>query len=318
MPAAFSSAGFRRHWWLFSAHLETAAALAEKETLPYQSRIAATPDRDEVRVNWLAGKPGMPLLVIFHGLEGCAQSRSVRALAKPFWARGWHVAAPHFRSCGHPNLLPRAYHAADGADARWFIEYFRAMFGAPPTFAAGVSLGGCALIQCLDGEDAPPVRAAAAVSVPLNLPAAARRISRGLSHFLYGRHFIKLLRAKLAKKTERYPALCDAQEFRGIRTVADFDRVYTAPVHGFIGAEDYWQNGSAEKALRRMKTPLLCINAQNDPLAPPDISPDDASENVAFCRPKHGGHGAFFGAPADWLGDTVHDFFAAQLKADAP
>ncbi|MGI9297298.1 MAG: YheT family hydrolase [Gammaproteobacteria bacterium] len=312
MPAAADS--FRRPWWLCSAHAETVAALYDRGTLPYQNDVAKTPDGDEVLLSRLPGRPGKPLLVVFHGLEGCAQSRTVRAAAAFFAARHWTVAAPHFRSCGRMNILPRAYHAADGADVRWFMEYFRAENPGAPMFAAGVSLGGNALIRGLAGENAPPVRAAATISAPLNLPAAARRLSRGVSHLIYGRHFVKLLRDKVRQKQKRYPAVADEKQLRAVRNIGDFDRVYTAPVHGFANAEEYWREGSAETALLQMKTPLLCINAQNDPLVPANSLPQTASDKVVFCRPKHGGHGAFFGAPRDWLGQTLYDFFAAAEK----
>ena len=308
--AAFSPARFRRDWRLFSGHLETIAALAEKDEITYENSVVNTPDQDEVLMCWIPGLPKKPVIVIFHGLEGCAQSHTVRAIAAYFAAQKWTVAAPHFRSCGHMNLLPRAYHAADSADIKWMIDFFASAFGRRDIYAAGVSLGGNALIKCLDGEQT-PVRAAAAISAPLNLPAAAKRLSGGLSHLLYGRHFVKLLRKKIIQKSVRYPALCGKEKLRQIRTIGDFDRLYTAPAHGFAGAEEYWRAGSAEDALLRMKMPLLCINAQNDPFIPAKMLPQKASKNVVFCRPKHGGHGSFIGAPSNWLGETLHQFFTA-------
>lgn len=301
---------------MLSGHAETVAAFWERGTLPYREDVAKTPDGDEVLLHFLPGRPQKPLLIVFHGLEGCSQSRAVRAVAKFFSQREWTVAAPHFRSCGRMNLLPRAYHAADGEDCRWLAEYFRATHPDSPLFAAGVSLGGNALIHSLNLQNAPPLRAAATISAPLNLPAAAQRLSGGATHWIYGRHFVKLLRAKVREKRARYPALADDKMLKRTRTIADFDRMYTAPVHGFASAEEYWRKGSAETALREMQTPLLCINAQNDPLVPAHSLPQAASDKVAFCRPPHGGHGAFFGAPQNWLGQTIYDFFKTAGGAE--
>ena len=309
-PAPINFTPFRRRWWMISKHVETIAALYEKDTLPYHDEVVLTPDKDEVMMSWLLGKDDKPLLVIFHGLEGCAQSHTVRTIAKFFHNLGWTVAVPHFRSCGHRNLFPRAYHAADDADVRWMVEYLSALFVRPKTFAVGVSLGGNALIQYLATSNNISLQAAATISAPLNLPDAARRLSGGITHLLYGRHFVKLLRAKLRQKLTQYPALCTAKMLNNIRTIGDFDRVYTAPAHGFAGAEEYWQKGAAIKSLFAIKTPLLCINAKNDPLVAESSLPRKGSSHVMLFRPKHGGHGAFIGTP-NWLGDTLQQFFVA-------
>ena len=306
-----NAAEFRRPWWMLSGHVETIAAMRDDDELPYQSEVIQTRDKDELLINWIVGKPDRPLLIIFHGLEGCAQSHTVRTIAKYFMERQWSVAAPHFRSCGHMNLLPRAYHAADGAETRWLMEYFCATFRRPRYFAAGVSLGGNAMIHGLDAATV-PVEAAATISAPLDLTAAAHSFDGGLNHWLYGRHFVKLLRAKVQRKAARYPAICDAQKLRKVRTIGDFDRLYTAPVHGFADAEEYWRKGSTTAALLRMQTRLLCINAGNDPMVPAASLPHTASPQVSFCRPQHGGHGAFYGNPTDWLGQTVHNFFTGR------
>ena len=302
------AAPFRRPWWMLSGHLETIASLFDRGRIDYHRRMVNTPDGDEILLDYLPGRQDMPLLALFHGLEGCSQSRVMRLLAAYFAAAGWTVAVPHFRSCGHMNLLPRAYHAADGAEVRWMLEYCRTKFERRQTFAAGVSLGGNALIQCLDG-DADLVQAAAAISAPLNLTAAAHHLNRGITHYLYGRHFVKLLRAKVLAKSARYPFICDIKKLRRIRTIGQFDEIYTAPLHGFDDAEDYWRRGSVVAALRCMKTPLLCLNAKNDPLVPAQTLPSTGSPKVEFCRPRHGGHGGFWGSPPNWLGATVEDFF---------
>lgn len=305
----------RRPWWMVSGHLETVSALSRANAPEFESQVTQTTDHDEVLMSWIRGKHGKPLLVLFHGLEGCAQSRAVASLARFFSNLGWTVAVPHFRSCGHMNTLPRAYHAADGEDPKWFLEYFHAGNNKrAPLFAAGISLGGNALIHCLAAGKHPPLIAAATISAPLNLPDAARNMSSGLTHLIYGRHFVRLLRDKVRHKTQRYPALATKAQLRKVRTIADFDKLYTAPVHGFKSAEHYWQTGSAETALQKIQTPLLCVNAQSDPLVPHNTLPNSASDKVKFCRPQHGGHGAFFGSPHDWLGNTLLNFFNQHMN----
>ena len=303
----FVARRFRRRWWMVSRHAETLAALAEKTQLPYQNDVVKTTDGDDILLSWLEGDKNKPLLTLFHGLEGCAQSHTVRTIAKYFHSLKWTVAVPHFRSCGRMNRLPRAYHAADGNEVEWMLKYCNAAFPHTLSFAAGVSLGGNALIHGIR-KDA-NLSAAAVVSAPLNLPDAAKQLSSGITHAIYGKYFVRLLTQKIRDKMKHYPALLNEKTINKIHTIRDFDAAYTAPIHGFKNENDYWMKGSAVNALKNINIPLICINALNDPLVPKNTLPDTANKNVVFCRPKYGGHGAFIGSPKNWLGITIGEFF---------
>ena len=318
-PPNSADSAFRRAPWLFSRHLETVAAACSREPrVQYQREIITLPDSDEVALDYILGQAGRPVVVLFHGLEGCSQSRTLRVFARGFAQMGWSVAAPHFRSCGgHMNKFPRAYHAGDEQDVKRLITYCRNAFvHANPLFALGVSLGANALVKHLaNPRDNPVPRAAVAVSVPHNLALSADALDKSpLNRALYARHFLKTLRRKVAVKRQKFPALCDPKKLRHIRRIADFDQLYTAPVHGFASADDYWEKSSCGPALRNVLIPLLCINALNDPLVPRQtlIQPESAP-NVVFRRPKHGGHGGFIGNPPDWLFRQARDFFVSRL-----
>lgn len=307
----------RRPWWMISKHLETIYCLWDERgraALECEREVVATADGDRVLMEWKMGAADKPMVVVFHGLEGCARTRAVSLVAHYFAGLGWTVAIPYFRSCGTMNLLPRAYHAADGEDPQWMMQYLCARFGKRECYAVGISLGGNALIHALDAGRS-PVRAAAAVSAPLNLPAAAANINRGMAHAIYGRYFVKKLCRKIEEKCRQFPAICTPDGLRRIRTIGDFDNAYTAPVHGFNNADEYWRQGSTFGALERMATPLLCINARNDPMVPVVSLPQSGSQAVSFIRPRHGGHGGFFGRPKQWLGETIHHFFDLAAKA---
>lgn len=300
---------FRRSRWLPSAHLETiAAALRRYPQAPYAREIIQTREKDEVALDYIAGRADRPLLVLLHGLEGCSQSYTLRALAHGFRRLEWTVAVPHFRGCGgHRNRLPRAYHAADGGEVEWMLSYCRAYFPGSAVFAAGISLGGSALIHCLAGGGF--ASAAATISTPFNLTACVKRLDSGFNRRVYARHFLKTLRPKIVDKARRFPSICDLKKLKAIRTIGEFDALYTAPVHGFADAAAYWRQASTADLLKKVASPLLCINALNDPLIPADTLPAAAGAAVRFCRPRHGGHGAFIGTPRDWLFQTVHSFF---------
>ena len=310
---------FRRSRWLPHRHLETALPHTAHRSIPlaYQREIAETPDSDIIAMDCILGDAGRDAVILFHGLEGDSQSRSVRAFAEHFASLGWSVAAPNFRTCGGMmNRLPRAYHAADDAEIAWLARYAKSVFvHARHLFAVGVSLGGAALMKRLiEHPDQTEIRAAATLCSPFDLMRCGREIDRrmNLNRAIYAAHFLRTLKAKVREKARRFPFIADLRRLKKARTLREFDSVYTAPMHGFADVDDYWRCASVRWDLQKIKTPLLCINALNDPLIPPDSLPtaDESPPSVCFLRTKHGGHAGFVGAPKNWLPLRVAQFFS--------
>ena len=306
---------FQRFWWLPSAHAETAASvLNQRPCVRYDRQIINTKDNDEIALDYMAGNPDNPLIVIFHGLEGCSYSRIIRLLAAGFYAQGWTVAVPHFRSCGgHMNRLPRAYHAADIDDIAWMLNYCQANFPHSAMMAAGVSLGGTALLNYLAKTPNNPPVAAVTISSPFDLTGCVRVMDGWLYRWIYSRYFLKSLRRKIIKKSLHYPEICNLKALKKVKTIGAFDKLYTAPVHGFDSAESYWRSASiTESKLMKVTMPLLCINALNDPLIPQNTLSQQSFNHTVFCRPKHGGHGGFWGSPENWLFNTTCQFLLSH------
>jgi len=75
-----------------------------------------------------------------------------------------------------------------------------------------------------------------------------------------------------------------------------FDELFTAPIHGFQGAEDYYKKCSSKFFLNTIQTPTLVVNADNDPFLPEEcLDPGlfERATQVTFERPRHGGHCGF-------------------------
>jgi predicted alpha/beta-fold hydrolase len=313
----FSSAAaddFRRAPWLFNRHLETILPALSRGRILYKRELAQTPDGDVVAFDFLYGRKNAPAAVIFHGLEGDSQSFSVRALAGFFHQHlGWSVAAANFRTCGGvDNRRPRAYHAGDVDEIDWMCRYVRERFSAsrpPRVFAIGVSLGGNALAKWLgENPSQDAIDAAAVICAPLNLAAAAAAIDRGANRLLYAAYFLRTLKAKARAKIARFSLpICPAQLGRAA-TLREFDSLVTAPLHGFRDADDYWRQASAGFVIGRIKTPLLCVNAANDPLVPAASLPVRGGSGVVFCRPRFGGHAGFVGIPRGWAAARIAGF----------
>ena len=100
-------------WWLPGGHLQTIyAALRPPPRIALERERWQTPDGDFIDVDFAGDRAAARRLVLFHGLEGSADSHYARAIAAHFAARGWWVAIAHFRGCsGAPTPTARAPHA---------------------------------------------------------------------------------------------------------------------------------------------------------------------------------------------------------------
>ncbi|MEM5434931.1 hydrolase [Paraburkholderia diazotrophica] len=317
---------YRAPLWLPNNHIQTIvpALFGRRPVVEYRRERWDTPDGDFIDLDWLASdpltsyraRPGTPLFVLFHGLEGSSDSHYARTLMAAACARGWLGVVPHFRSCsGSMNLLPRFYHLADSNEVDWVLRRLRDMH-AGPIVAAGVSLGGNVLLRWLGErrEDASIIAAAAAISAPLDVHAGGRALSQGLG-MIYTRSFLKTLKQKAQQKLAQYPGLFDLDDVRASRTMYEFDDVVTAPLHGFRNADDYWTRASTRPLLPEITVPTLVLNARNDPFLPGAALPSrsEVSSAVQLDQPEHGGHVGFMTGPfpgrIDWLSRRVFGYF---------
>ena len=259
-----------------------------------------TPDGDFIDVDWLRDPfaPEVPLLVLFHGLEGSSSSHYAQAFAHLARQRGWRFAVPHFRGCsGELNLAPRAYHSGDFEEVGWVLERFRAVHRGP-LLVVGVSLGGNAMLRWAEEAGGTATRiahAVAAVSSPIDLAAGGAAIGRGSNGLLHTRMFLRTMKPKALAKLAQHPGLFDRDTLLAARDLYEFDNVFTAPLHGFRDTDDYWLRGSAKPRLADIRVPALVLNARNDPFVPAASlpAPDQVGRHVTLWQPAHGGHVGF-------------------------
>ncbi|HEX2012520.1 MAG TPA: alpha/beta fold hydrolase [Roseateles sp.] len=320
---------YQAPWWLPGGHAQTiwpALCARRYDGAPpdFRRERWTTPDGDFIDVDRLVtpSVPGQPLLVLFHGLEGSSASQYVQAFAGVARARGWAFALPHFRGCsGELNLAPRAYHSGDYEEVGWMLERLKA--GHPgPLVAAGVSLGGNALLRWAEeaGESAAvTARAVCSICSPVDLAAAGHAIGRGFNRLVYTRMFLRTMVPKALHKLQQYPGLFNGERLAQAHDLYEFDNLFTAPLHGFRDTEDYWERASAKPHLARIRIPTLVLNALNDPFVPAHClpRPGEAGSFVTLWQPAQGGHVGFphGGPPArvtsmptqvsDWLAQAL-------------
>jgi len=304
---------YRAPWWLPGGNAQTIwpALWARRHFGPaprWQRERWDTPDGDFIDVDRAqhTSHPQAPLLVLFHGLEGSSASQYAVAFADVAAERGLAFAVPHFRGCsGELNRGPRAYHSGDFEEIDWILRRFAAADPQRPLIAAGVSLGGNALLRWageMGDTAARTVRAVAAICSPLDLAAGGHAIGRGFNRLVYTRMFLNTMRPKALRKLAQHPGLFDGDAMRAARDLYAFDNLFTAPLHGFRNTDDYWRRASAKPHLARIRVPALALNALNDPFVPAASLPraGEVGPRVTLWQPAQGGHVGFPSSSGPW------------------
>ena len=315
---------YRAPGWLPGGQAQTLWPLLIKpHPIPLRRERWETPDADFVDVDFLDGPTDAPLLVLFHGLEGSARSHYAISTALACKNAGWRLALPHFRGCsGELNRQPRAYHSGDSQEIDWILRRLHAANGHRKLHAAGVSLGGNALLKWT-GEQASSaaelVTGIAALCAPLDLAACGHHLAQGFNR-IYTQHFLNSLKAVSAKRLRQFPGLFDESRMRRAINLYQFDDAVTAPLHGFDGADDYWRRASAMPWLQSIAVPTLTVNPKNDPFFPSRHLPTgaDVSLSVRLEHPENGGHVGFvtgdFPGNLDWLPQRLLHFFLYETS----
>jgi predicted alpha/beta-fold hydrolase len=205
------------------------------------------------------------------------------------------------------NRTPRFYHSGETTDLAFALDRLVTEFPTSRFLIAGVSLGGNVLLKFLGerGTAVPgQVAGAAAVSVPYDLAKSSRFISRGFSR-VYEAHFLRSLVRKAALKRQAFPDRVPEPAPRRCRTLYGFDDAFTAPLHGFAGADDYYRRSSAIRWLATIAVPTLLLSAVDDPFLPAEVLDDVRS--IASANPAlhvefvpRGGHVGFVGGRVPW------------------
>ena len=126
-------------------------------------------------------------------------------------------------------------------------------------------------------------------------------------------YFLRSLRLKIAGKHELFPHRVNIDGLERIRTFKEFDDRYTAPLHGFASAEDYWRQSGCLRLLHHIDVPCLLINATDDPFLSPGCYPSRIAESnkaITLEMPSWGGHVGFVtpGRPFYWSEKRAADF----------
>lgn len=279
--------------------------------------------------HWHRERARHPLLIALHGLEGSSSAHYMQGLADKAFASGFNVVRLNQRTCGGTErLAPGLYHSGLTHDADFVLREVVERDGIAQVVVAGYSLGGNLALKLAGdyGAAAPPqLRGICAVSPVIELEACVQALERR-RNFVYQWNFVRGLKARMRRKAVCFPGRFPLDRLPAIRTVREFDAVYTAPHFGFASAEDYYQRASAMRVADRVAVPALVITAEDDPFVPAAPFREPAlsgNPNVHVLITRHGGHCGFLerasnGSDGYWAERTVVDFAVRVTEVPSP
>lgn len=316
---------FRPAFALGNAHAQTLTGglLPARLHAPVTRERWELPDGDFADVDWAEPSSPAGWALILPGLVGDLSSPYATRLFNRLYRAGLRTGLLNYRGLsGFPNRVAKAYHAGFTQDLDLLSRRLRQRHG--PGIVIGYSMGGNLLLKWLgEVKSDAPICAAAAVSAPFLLAAAADNLGIGPARY-YGRYLTGQMIERIRRKFRVTPP-ASMPPLRAIRSLRDFDEYITAPLHGFANAEDYYQRNSCLDSLHRIEVPTLIVNAVDDPLVPRATLPgaEALSPQVTLELSRRGGHIGFvgrgrFGLPRFWIEDRLIDFFAGYASLSAP
>ncbi|WP_282135644.1 YheT family hydrolase [Seonamhaeicola maritimus] len=256
-------------------------------------------DGDFLDLDWSYSKAKTnKLIVLLHGLEGDAQRPYMIGAAKLFNKNGIDALSVNFRGCsGDDNLKYRSYHSGATEDLEDIIQHIISVKNYSEIYFHGISLGANMILKYLGERDNVPseIKAAVAVSVPCDLNGSSMQLHK-VGNRPYSIWFLFYLKNRLKAKIEKFPGSLSQEQLKSIKTLKDFDNIYTAKAHGYRDALDYYKQCSSLQFIPNIKIPTLIINALNDSFLSPECYPVKEAKNqpnIFLEMPNHGGHVAF-------------------------
>lgn len=291
---------YRPPRFLSNPHVQTVfpSLFRKVQGVTYDRERLDTPDGDFIDLDWSRVR-SRRVAIVLHGLEGNSQRAYVLGMVRALNRGGWDAVALNFRGCsGEINRTVRFYHSGDTEDLEQVLDSVASRGTYAEVALVGFSLGGNVVLKYLGergGDHHPLLRRAAVFSVPCDLTSGARKIGSPANK-VYMRRFLKMLGEKIRAKAAIMPELISDRGFEEIKNFQQFDDRYTAPLHGFTSAEDYWRRASSKPVLGEISVPTLLVDSADDPFLAAECYPRiEAGHNpMLFLEIPHaGGHVGF-------------------------
>jgi len=312
---------YRAPFGFWNGHVQTIAPRLFRALPPirYRRERIETDDGDFLDLDWWA-EGRERLAILSYGMEGTAQSDYVLGMAAALRAADWDVLVWNYRGCGgEPNRKVHFYHGGLIGDLHAVVAHALREGRYAAAALVGFSLGGNLILNYMGhrGRDVPPeIKRAVALSAPVDVEDCARALHR-FGGGIYVRRFLRFFHDKIRAKMKAQPGRITDENFAQIRSLEDYDTVYTVPHFGMGTPQNFYKFVSSRYVLPHVRVPTLILNAKNDPFMGPDCYPVDAAQsnpNLTLEIPATGGHLGFITSPwrgANWSEKRTVSFLNA-------
>lgn len=251
-------------------------------------------------------------IILVHGLEGSSAAGYARSMSYAALEAGYATHRFNMRSCGGTeNFATSNYHSGQTGDLLHVVKERREKSGLP-IYLIGFSLGGNVVLKLtgeLGDEAHSLLTAVCAVSTPIDLKACALALGKP-ENIIYERRFLARLRERIRLRHQQAPERYSLEPLKSVRSIYDFDNLYTGPLFGFGTADNYYATQSSNKFIDKIRIPALVVQAKDDPLIPFQVYDHPAFRENPFLTlvaVEHGGHLGFIARnrPRFWLDGLV-------------
>tara|TARA_R110002126_G_scaffold289578_3_gene444822 strand:- start:21984 stop:22964 length:981 start_codon:yes stop_codon:yes gene_type:complete len=297
-----------------------------KDVATYTRKRITTWDNDFLDLDFsFVGSETLVLLI--HGLEGSSESKYMASNTNHLNSLGIDTVCFNLRGCsGEDNLLLATYHSGKTEDVDFVINHLLKNYNYKNIVIVGFSLGGNLTLKYLgeQGDNLSPIiKGGIASSVPVDIGTAELEMDK-LKNKLYMEMFFKTMKNKVLEKSHKFPEYkLDKDKLFKATKFKHLEHLYTAPVFGFDGPEDYWKKASSKPYLSQIKRPTLLINAKDDTFLSTECYPYDEAEDSEFFffeETKYGGHVGFMTSfkPDEnrWLEYRIARFIKENIQID--
>lgn len=280
----------------------------------YKRSRLTTKDHDFIDID-IASVNSNKLLILSHGLEGSSESPYVKGMARHFNMLGVDALAWNMRSCsGEMNKAERFYHGGDSEELDSIVKYALSLGKYNEIYLMGFSLGANLTAKYLGDMGRSlhsSIKKAVIYSAPCDLKSSAEVLARPVQK-IYLNDFMTTMKKKLIEKDSLIGfTSIDISKIPDVKSFFEFDTLFTAPLHNFKDAFDYYAKASCKPVLHNISIPLLIINAKNDPFLADECYPikeATKNKNITLEIPNSGGHVGF-------VSFNENQFYWSEMRA---
>lgn len=247
---------------------------------------------------------GAPVVILFHGLTGGSDDRTMHYVTQAINRLGYHVVIPVRRGCGDDRELtkPKFYAYGGLEDTEFVVSYIAQKVAGRLLLGVGISAGSNILANYLavSGADS-KIKGAVSIAngycwdrgtaaLQDHHPVWDAVMSGIVHHNLFRRHDILTHHADHVRSVhETHPV----HKLTRVGSIRAMDEFVSRRLHGYPSLAAFYKDQSCIHRLDKICVPTIFLNALDDPIANAEVIPYDALQrnpHTVLVTTACGGH----------------------------